>query len=103
MAHHPELQCKHCSSIILKPDTGERLVTHIDSLPMGAELMDKTQYTDWVNVKDHFDFWNVGFKRTVASNEKYLVCADCERGPIGLQYVDSGKIYVAMQLVKHVE
>ena len=30
-----------------------------------------------------FDFDNVGFSRTVEDGVKYLVCADCEMGPIG--------------------
>ena len=35
----------------------------------------------WV-LKDMFDFDNVGFSNTVGTI-KYLICADCEVGPIG--------------------
>ena len=39
--------------------------------------------TDFWLVKDMFDFDNVGFSNTVNGREKYLICADCEVGPIG--------------------
>ena len=99
---HKELICKHCPSIVLKPNTGEYLADRKDCLPISKTAEDKTEFTGWVYVKDHFDFWNVGFSRTVSDKEKYLVCADCERGPIGVQYLDSGKIYVAVDCLKQV-
>ena len=98
-----ELICKHCPSIVLKPNTGEFLADHKDSLPMSSTEHDRTEFVGWINVKDHFDFWNVGFSRNTRTNtEKYLVCADCERGPFGVQYLDSGKIYVAVDCLKQV-
>lgn len=48
-----------------------------------------------------FHFENVGFSKPVG-NVKYLVCADCEMGPIGWHYTDSKLCYVADQRVKHV-
>jgi hypothetical protein len=49
-----------------------------------------------------FQFENVGFSKTVG-NYKYLVCADCEIGPIGWHCIDSKESYVADQRVKHME
>jgi hypothetical protein len=93
-----------CPSIVLKPNTGEFLADRVDSLPMSTSEDNKTEFTGWVYVKDHFDFYNVGFSRNVNNDkEKYLVCADCERGPIGVQYLDTGKIYVAVDCLKQVE
>ena len=53
-------------------------------------------------IPDMFQFENIGFSNTVG-NYKYLVCADCEVGPIGWHCIDSKINYVADQRVKHVE
>jgi hypothetical protein len=49
----------------------------IGTSPAGVIVMDH-----WV-VEDMFDFENVGFTKPVEDGVKYLICADCERGPIG--------------------
>ena len=64
---------------------------------------DKKEFTNWLLIADMFDFYNVGFTRTVDSNVKYLTCADCERGPVGVQYLDKGLILVAVDTLKQVE
>ena len=52
-------------------------------------------------VGDMFTFENVGFSKTV-NTTKYLVCADCEIGPIGfLDIQEKNKHYVALGRVKH--
>ena len=53
-------------------------------------------------IPDMFQFENVGFSKTVG-NYKYLVCADCEIGPIGWHCIDSKESYVADHRVKHME
>lgn len=52
-------------------------------------------------VNNIFTFENVGFLNTV-ENKKYLICADCEKGPIGYQDLTSQTIYVAFDRIKHV-
>jgi hypothetical protein len=47
-----------------------------------------------------FDFDNLGFSKTVG-DIKYLICADCEIGPIGWHSIESKKSYVAISRVKH--
>jgi hypothetical protein len=49
-----------------------------------------------------FQFDIVGFSKTVG-NYKYLLCADCEIGPIGWHCIDSQESCVADQRVKHME
>ena len=55
----------------------------------------------WV-VEDMYHFENVGFSKAV-NNVKYLICADCEMGPIG--YHDPAqrpsRFYVALARVNH--
>lgn len=53
-------------------------------------------------VADMFHFENVGFSKTVNNCEKYLVCADCEMGPIGWTNVtNKSEIYVAAERVDY--
>nr|XP_031530644.1 guanine nucleotide exchange factor MSS4 [Vicugna pacos] len=52
-------------------------------------------------VDDMFIFENVGFTKDVG-NVKFLVCADCEIGPIGWHCLDDKKsFYVALERVSH--
>ncbi|NXK89094.1 MSS4 factor, partial [Formicarius rufipectus] len=52
-------------------------------------------------VHDMFSFENVGFSRDVG-NVKFLVCADCEAGPIGWHCLDDkDSFYVALERVAH--
>lgn len=53
-------------------------------------------------VDDMFTFENVGFTKDVG-RIKYLICADCEIGPIGWHCLDDKKgFYIAMERVDHV-
>lgn len=52
-------------------------------------------------VDDMFVFENVGFTKDVG-NVKFLVCADCEIGPIGWHCLDDkNRFYVALERVSH--
>jgi hypothetical protein len=56
---------------------------------------------DFWLLDDMFKFENVGFTHTVG-NIKYLACADCEIGPIGLHDVNKRtEFYVALERVTH--
>ncbi|KAL4235332.1 Lysine-specific demethylase 5B [Mactra antiquata] len=53
----------------------------------------------WV-VDDMFTFENVGFSNTV-NGIKYLICADCEIGPVGFHDTSDLKaFYIAQSRVK---
>ena len=50
-------------------------------------------------VNDMFTFENVGFSNTVGTT-KYLICADCEIGPVGWHDVqDQKSFYIALNRV----
>ncbi|XP_014382664.1 guanine nucleotide exchange factor MSS4 [Alligator sinensis] len=52
-------------------------------------------------VDDMFSFENIGFTKDVG-NIKFLICADCEIGPIGWDCLDDKKsFYVALDRVSH--
>ena len=49
-----------------------------------------------------FTFENIGVMNTV-ENKKYLICADCEIGPIGFQNIDvPNEILVCVDRVRYV-
>lgn len=52
-------------------------------------------------VDDMFTFENIGFSHTL-KNWKYLICADCEMGPVGYHDVTTKCCYIALKRVKHV-
>ena len=53
----------------------------------------------WI-IEDMFYFENIAFSNTVG-NYKYLICADCEMGPLGYHDLSTKRSYVALQRVKH--
>ena len=68
----------------------------IGSVPSGDT---PTQF--WL-VSDMFHFDNVGFSNTVNGREKYLICADCEVGPIGWHDTQNRQEYfVAAERVQY--
>ncbi|XP_064112878.1 guanine nucleotide exchange factor MSS4 homolog isoform X2 [Macrobrachium nipponense] len=98
------VSCIHCDSRVLSPQSAAFLnQTH--PLPTPTQPKDqpslKTEDLDeWWVVDDMFTFDNIGFSHTVGST-KYLVCADCERGPVGWHDNNTRKSYVALARVKH--
>jgi hypothetical protein len=65
-------------------------------LPMGTGETEKI--TKFWQVKDMFDFENIGFSHT-SDGKKYLTCADCEKPCFGIQIVESGRILLARSRV----
>jgi hypothetical protein len=88
-----KLRCIRCNSLILQEMTSvfkqcEQSIP-IPSMkpkkdlanPSNIETIDSNMF--WL-VDDMMKFDNVGFTNLV-DKKKYLICADCEIGPIGLQ------------------
>ena len=66
-------------------------------LPEDGEELD-----NFWTVSDMFTFENVGFSKNVGTI-KYLICADCEVGPLGWHNItDKTSFLVALDRVKHV-
>lgn len=66
-----------------------------------AEIESET-LTDYWTVNDMFTFENIGFSNSV-DNTKYLICADCEMGPVGYHDITTKLCYIALSRVKHVQ
>lgn len=63
------------------------------------ELENENFHEFWI-IDDMYTFENIGFSNTVG-NYKYLICADCEMGPVGYHNTSTKKNYVALKRVKH--
>lgn len=70
----------------------------MDDRPSRVPAADSELVADFWTVDDMFKFENVGFSNTV-EHVKYLVCADCEAGPIGWQDIRHKVFYVACSRV----
>lgn len=98
--------CRFCPSTVLRPSVAE-LVEHEYSLPCLPGKRDAAKVAEpnellrafW-RVKDKFDFENIGFTKTVNGHLKYLLCGECDAGPIGYYDLnDETSIYVACERV----
>jgi guanine nucleotide exchange factor len=95
--------CKHCNSLILLESSAD-YVEEEHEIPLiknktGCENNEKIQKF-WL-VNNMMKFENIGFTNTV-NNRKYLICADCEIGPLGFQNLDEpNKLFLAIQRIKH--
>lgn len=100
--------CQRCGSKVLCP--GMALFAEKElflpsmrkkSGSFGSDGSDGDTLTSFWLVHDMFDFENVGFTNDVG-RIKYLICADCEIGPIGWHCIDDKKsYYIAMERVNH--
>jgi len=126
------IYCPHCPSLILRPGQGvyenginwqleglqdkieNKNVDEINGLQIPDVVVDDSKIVDqFVNYKhfwridDIFTFENIGYTKTVNGLRKYLICADCECGPLGVQVIgddEGGKknsSYLALARVIH--
>ncbi|CAL1287400.1 unnamed protein product [Larinioides sclopetarius] len=90
-----QIKCDICQSTILVPGIAT-LVTHEFMLPdlKGEKASGEVVNKYWC-VENMYAFENVGFSNTV-DGVKYLVCADCEVGPIGWHDLNTKLSYVSV-------
>lgn len=62
--------------------------------------LETESFKDFWVIDDMFTFENIGFSNTVG-DFKYLICADCDMGPVGYHVISTKKNYVALIRVKH--
>ncbi|XP_061731470.1 guanine nucleotide exchange factor MSS4 [Nerophis ophidion] len=101
--------CQRCGSKVLCPGTAvfaekELILPSMrkkSSLGPTDDSVDGDTLTAHWLVGEMFDFENVGFTNDVG-RIKYLICADCEIGPIGWHCLDDKRsYYVAIERVSH--
>nr|XP_020011263.1 guanine nucleotide exchange factor MSS4-like [Castor canadensis] len=101
--------CQRCGSRVLQPGTAlfSRRQLFLPSMRKkpavaGGSNPDNNLLQDHWLVNNMFTFENVGFTKDVG-NIKFLVCADCEIGPICWHCLaDKNTFYVALEPVSRI-
>ncbi|KAK2725146.1 hypothetical protein QYM36_001557 [Artemia franciscana] len=95
--------CQKCPSKILAEGFGQHHIQEVSlpklTLKKDTNEVETEDVSEFVAVKNIYDFENVGFSNTVES-KKYLICADCESGPIGWHCTETKISYIALSRVK---
>lgn len=65
-----------------------------------VDKLETEAFKDFWEIADMFTFENIGFSNTVG-DFKFLICADCDMGPVGYHVTSSKKNYIALARVKH--
>ncbi|BFZ19336.1 hypothetical protein BsWGS_22375 [Bradybaena similaris] len=100
-----KIYCQRCPSLVLSPHQAT-LVKKEFFLPNMYQKSERAPVEgvtliDFWRVSDMLTFENIGFSKTV-DDIKYLICADCEVGPIGWHSIhDKKAYYIAVDRVKH--
>ncbi|KAM9758706.1 guanine nucleotide exchange factor MSS4 isoform 1-T3 [Menidia menidia] len=103
------VMCQRCGSKVLSPGVATFAEKELflpsmrkkSGLSATESSVDGDTLTDHWLVGDMFDFENVGFTNDVG-RIKYLICADCEIGPIGWHCLDDkSTYYIALKRVTH--
>ena len=92
--------CQVCKSKILQPKIGvyheaEAQLPPLlkkDSLNAATQEIPVETVTQFWKIKDMFHFENIGVSKTI-KNTKYLLCADCEIGPVGYHDVTNPQAF----------
>eukprot|EP01092_Planopodium_desertum_P002702 TRINITY_DN141899_c0_g1_i1.p1 TRINITY_DN141899_c0_g1~~TRINITY_DN141899_c0_g1_i1.p1 ORF type:complete len:142 (-),score=13.38 TRINITY_DN141899_c0_g1_i1:65-490(-) len=94
--------CRYCKSKILPPSKGVLTEKEIWLQPDKTKKPEEGEKRRWFwAVKDKFDFYNIAFSKDVSPELKYLTCADCERGLVGVHYLKDGTSYVCVSTVRY--
>lgn len=102
-----QLECSKCGSLILNKGVADFVQNVSFNVPLMFQKSEKkANNTDfefeevsfWWSVDDMFSFENIGFTHSY-NGQKYLACADCEVGPVGL--VDQKRYLVAITRVSY--
>lgn len=104
--------CTICDSVVLRVGTGAYAEGPSFDVPVMYKKSERSAdggrgdgfvteaLRRWWFVTDMFSFENVGF--THAHNgRKYLACADCEVGPIGVVDAESNRYLIALERIKY--
>lgn len=59
---------------------------------------------DYWLVPSQMSFENVGVTRSVNPQLRYLLCSECDKGPVGINFLaEPNKFYVAHARCKHIK
>lgn len=81
-----KILCPQCGVVILQAGKAEHIEKPFAYHRYKARAHESDtveENTHWM-VQDQFDFDNIGVTRSVDPTTKYLICSECEVGPLGL-------------------
>uniref|UniRef100_A0A1I7VDS9 Mss4-like protein n=1 Tax=Loa loa TaxID=7209 RepID=A0A1I7VDS9_LOALO len=98
------IHCMQCNCAILSPNIASFVDAKPFSLPFCRQTQNSTSISaeiinSWWQVERMFDFENIGFTHA-HDGVKYLVCANCEDGPVGYLCPVTKAHFVAVCRVK---
>jgi hypothetical protein len=80
-----DLKCPNCSCFILKKHVGTLLNSIETSVPCPFPL----PVSQLISLESMYQFENIGFLKSDPNQKhidvRYLICADCDYGPLGYQ------------------
>lgn len=100
-----QIRCPECGSLIVSPSIALYVPSKPYPLPLCRQKKDgiaveKERIDSWWCIEKMLDFDNIGFTHA-CEGVKYLVCADCEMGPVGYLSLESQAHYIAVSRVIH--
>lgn len=99
------IRCRYCPSKVLLAGAGayESRAHQLHALGGSKSAADSREtLTDWWVVPSQMNFENVAVTRAVDPAYRYLTCCDCERGPIGINYLaEPNKFFIAHARVRY--
>ncbi|VDK60977.1 unnamed protein product [Onchocerca ochengi] len=98
------IHCMQCNCAILSPNVASFVDAKPFSLPFCRQAKDSTSISaevinSWWQVERMFDFENIGFTHA-RDGVKYLICANCDDGPVGYLCPVTKAHFVAVCRVK---
>lgn len=113
--NNKKMRCLRCNSLVLEMNVGvytehetpidipsmkKKQDLVLNSKSNDAIIQSESSYRFWL-LTDMLQFENIGFTNTV-DKKKYLICADCEIGPLGYQNLDkANEFLVCVERVKY--
>uniref|UniRef100_A0A7S0LSU6 Mss4-like protein n=1 Tax=Coccolithus braarudii TaxID=221442 RepID=A0A7S0LSU6_9EUKA len=103
------MQCRFCGCSVLPKGKVKFVDTQVDLPPLpskdkkaasiGGGVPMESVSGFW-HVKDKFDFDNMGVTRPIEGGLRYIICAECDIGPIGW-FRDETSMHVALERVRY--
>ncbi|KAM3958196.1 RAB interacting factor STRAT [Aphomia sociella] len=100
------VKCQFCGSKILEKKTAKYIAQKKELPLMQQDInrkegeVQKEMLDGYYYVENMYIFENIGFTHQVEAY-KYLICADCDAGPVGYYDLDTKHSYVALSRVVH--
>uniref|UniRef100_A0A8R1DFX6 Uncharacterized protein n=1 Tax=Caenorhabditis japonica TaxID=281687 RepID=A0A8R1DFX6_CAEJA len=91
--------CNVCKTVIMLKNMATEWINEERELPLqrqkkGIDSTETEVVQGYFGVKDMFAFENIGFTRS-AAGKRFLVCGECEQGPVGFVDSETQMNYVA--------